>query len=488
MKISHLSTAVLLSSLVSGAAAAGTAEPVLDERLMEITRVSAKLSALAYQANAEELYAVEPPATQSDNGGGSSGGGEGEGEVDAAATNSTTSPVQSFAHPDMDYIHFYTNEPDQAIVARKDGRCYIAFRGTNINLEDWEQNIDPGDRLIYRDGDTSQPGCESRRGFSDYLQTPEQALGRADIMSCIATCRDPADCLVITGHSQGGATAVISSIMLYSQLPTVITFGQPPAVDPGCEWIPSERMYRYVNSKVEMWEDDDLAFDMVPYSPSLISGSVHYGHMLLLGDDVNGGSNIKYGGFDEEYFEPDMGLFNFDLGFLAHTMAAADADYSYESRINNLVANGAYPVPLDGFSDGAVCEDDYSELCKSGWCLDNICTPKIKELCVRNSCDRNYECETGYCVRGACAAGPGEVEGGCPCSFNRQCVSGDCDTSLTSLNWVCEMSAGSVAAPSEDTMSAGSAATQSEDTSGAYMLKSRFGGVLLLMLGYLLLS
>ena len=43
---------------------------------------------------------------------------------------------------------------------------------------------------------------------------------------------DPEDCLVITGHSQGGATATIASILLYDQLPTVVTFGQPPAVDP----------------------------------------------------------------------------------------------------------------------------------------------------------------------------------------------------------------------------------------------------------------
>ena len=445
MKFSHFSSAtctLLLSSLVFGATAAAMAEPVLDERIMEITRVSAKLSALAYQANAEELYSVDPRATTADNGDDSSGGGD-------AATNSTT--AASFAHPDMDYIHFYTNEPDQAIVARKDGRCYIAFRGTNINLKDWEQNIDFGDRPIYRDGDTSQPSCESRRGFGDYLQTPEQALGRADVLSCIETCQDPADCLVITGHSQGGATAVISSIMLYSQLPTVITFGQPPAVDPGCELVPSDRFYRYVNSKVKLWEDDDLAFDMVPYSPSIISGSVHYGYMLLLGDDVDGGSNIKYGGFGEDYFEPDQTFLNFDLGIMPHTMAAADADYSYESRIDDLVENGVYPVPLDGFSDGAVCEDNYSELCKSGWCVDNLCTPTIKELCVKNSCDRNYECETGYCVRGACAAGPGMVEDGCPCGSNRQCVSGDCDTSLTLSNWRLRNQRWSAAAQSEDT-------------------------------------
>ena len=175
--------------------------------------------------------------------------------------------------------------------------------------------------------------------------------------------------MVITGHSQGGATATIASILLYDWQPTVVTFGQPPAVDPGCEWIPSHRFYRYINSKVEDNEDDDLGFDVVPFVPTIVSGSAHYGHALLLGDDVDGGSAIKYLGFNEIDFEP--ALFDLDVG--AHTMTAADAGYSYEARINAIVDTFQdSDIETDGFSAGAVCE--YGELCKSGCCEDHVCT------------------------------------------------------------------------------------------------------------------
>jgi len=47
----------------------------------------------------------------------------------------------------------------------------------------------------------------------------------------------------------------------------------------------------------------------------------------LLGDDVDGGSPIKYLGFNELDFGPAL----VDAAVDAHTMAAADADCSYEA-------------------------------------------------------------------------------------------------------------------------------------------------------------
>jgi hypothetical protein len=69
-------------------------ESVLTEKLLQISNVAAELSALAY----------------------------------GNASNN--------ASPDYEEINYYTQEPDQAIVAKRDGRCYVAFRGTNANIDE----------------------------------------------------------------------------------------------------------------------------------------------------------------------------------------------------------------------------------------------------------------------------------------------------------------------------------------------------------------
>ena len=73
-----------------------TADLVLSERIMRLSRTAAQLSALAYE---------EDPA-----------------------------PGSSF-----DYFGYYDTEPDQALVAQKNGYCFGAYRGTSPTWEDWKQ-------------------------------------------------------------------------------------------------------------------------------------------------------------------------------------------------------------------------------------------------------------------------------------------------------------------------------------------------------------
>lgn len=108
-------TPLALLSLLAAVTVPGTVvaqeESILTEKVLEISVAAAKLSALAY-AEAETIaqWAVG---------------------VDAE-TNAT-----QYVHPDYQEIQFYTEEPDQAIVAKLDGRCYLSFRGTNVNFADW---------------------------------------------------------------------------------------------------------------------------------------------------------------------------------------------------------------------------------------------------------------------------------------------------------------------------------------------------------------
>ena len=86
---------------------------------------------------------------------------------------------------------FYT-EPDQALVAKKDGYCYGVFRGTTLTLDDWSQNLvlhseevcgSDNMALITADADPNDGGdapppskeppvcCTVRAGFYDAYHT-----------------------------------------------------------------------------------------------------------------------------------------------------------------------------------------------------------------------------------------------------------------------------------------------------------------------------
>jgi hypothetical protein len=310
--------------------AACSAQPVLNERILTLANESAYLSTLAYE-NATEFAIL--------NGSGN---------------------VTGFEHPGYEQISFYTEEPDQAIVAKKDGRCFIAFRGTSATASDWEQNLDLREDQLYKNNDNSTGEfCIVRRGYSDFLRTSAFGSAAMTLLSCSQTCTDPTDCVVITGHSQGGASAAVASILAYDLMPTIFTFGMPPAAKEGCTLIPSERLYRFVNHRKEENEVDDLGFDPVPYSPTIFSHSKHYGYYILVGPDKTA---AKYLGFDQIYtFTPSLNDRQNEIE--SHTMAGKN--YSYSARIEGLLNTGntnGFPVSVDGFASGIPCEPNYNEL------------------------------------------------------------------------------------------------------------------------------
>jgi hypothetical protein len=228
--------------------------------------------------------------------------------------------------------------------------------------------------------------------------------------------------------------APIAAILTYSLTPTVVTFGMPPAALPGCDLVPSDRFYRFVNSRKEDDEKDDIAFDPVPFSPTFVSGSAHYGHFLLVGEDK---SNAVYLGFDQNYtIEPSFTDRTNEIE--AHSMAGVP--YSYESRINALLdtaKSSGMPVSTDGFADGTVCEPKY-DICASHSCRGYVCSAKLEELCIKDSCNVDADCASGSCVWEACALSDGEVEDGCPCGQSDSCASGQCDRSFSlELDWSC---------------------------------------------------
>lgn len=412
--------AIAASCLLFATAVRGSSDDFsLSAETLAITNDAARLSGLSYTRDGE-LDNLE--ASQRE-------------EIAGA-----TAFLTSLTHPDFadfNEMTVYTQEPDQALLAKKGERCFLAFRGTvGTSMMDWLQNLDPSDRVVNRNNDTKQAACEVRKGYVEFLDAIVVHRVFADIVTCMdsITCEDD-PCLVITGHSQGGASATIASILLYDFEPTVVTFGQPPAVDTGCDSIPSERFYRYVNSMKETDEDDEMAFDPVPFVPTPLSQSVHYGHGILLGEDSG---SVKYLGIDEDAdFVPSV--FDRRNEDDAHSIGK-DTEYGYDGRVKALLSNSAnLSISTDGFSDGLFCDRDYHDLCASGWCsFDNQCSPRSSETCVPDSCEKDKDCASGACIRDSCAPAKGMVEGGCPCYLNRDCASEECDMKITNLGgWTC---------------------------------------------------
>lgn len=332
---------------------------LLSREVMEISYEAARLSNLSYaNVNQESGYFGEQEAMKRDTG-----------------VYDSTAIMTPFSHPDFmkyRYIHFYTQEPDQALIAKTDDRCFVAFRGTNVDLADWLQNLNPSTRVIHRNNDTSLEGCEVREGFVEFLQSDAILFGLRDVTECMNTisCDDATGgpCLVITGHSQGGASAAVASVLLHWLNPTVATFGQPPTLMEGCDSVPSERYYRYINSIKEADEDDDVAFDPVVFSESISAGATQYGHAILLGEDATA---VMYLGMDKEGAEFTPTFLDRQNELAAHLLGG-NVPTDYDWRIRVLLEN--FPIATDGFSDGSFCDRSYHDLCASGWCTsENVC-------------------------------------------------------------------------------------------------------------------
>lgn len=173
---------------------------------------------------------------------------------------------------------FYDAEPDQALVAQRDGYCFGAFRGTTLTWIDWQQNFDPHSHDIC----DNTGCCKTRKGFYDAYMTDYRQDFEDAIRACAKECDNADECVVLTGHSQGGAIAAVAALFLADLNPYVFTFGQPTTIDAPCDKVTSARWFRFVNTK----ESDlvGISYDPVPFVSGL--GADSFGHMILLSNGV----------------------------------------------------------------------------------------------------------------------------------------------------------------------------------------------------------
>jgi len=354
-----------------------SSKPILTKSIMEMSYTAAVLSDLAYKNCSTEKHDFCP-------------------EV---------GPGHEFVF----YKDYDDDEDDSAIVVETvDGICYGIFRGTQ-GTADWLQNVDPRTSEVC---DNKGNCCESRKGFVDGYNTPYKDEFENDLRNCAAKCPNKDKCVVLGGHSQGGAVATVASVRLRDLDPFVFTFGQPPAVLAPCDSIDAKKSYRYINS---VMDEDELEHDPVPFSPSLGAGD--FGYMIV----------VSYENYAVASYGLDTNALSmvsqFKLNvkpFLAHTIR--DGILGYVERINAIIDFNHYPVETNGWAVGDFCNN--GEECESGRCADGICSEVVGSC---ESCSQDFDCKSGSCVSGACTRLDGLVDNNCPCDWSSECLEGRCE-------------------------------------------------------------
>jgi len=412
---------VLLVVLVSSIGST-RADVVLSEHIMDLAKTSAELSAAVYNP--------EPNCTE----------------------------CKSLSN--------FVDEPDQALFAEKDGFCYGVFRGTTMTFVDWNQNFDPRSEPICTDAD-SNVCCNTRQGFYDAYYASYYGDIEDAVRKCAKKCENPNECVVLTGHSQGGAIAALAAVRMADLNPRVFTFGEPPTIDYPCQAVTSERWYRFVNTKDSTYGTVGVTYDPVPFAPGM--GTEQFGYFIMLASDLTGTAFI---GLDSnEQFHP----LNVD-GFEAHSMIGKTDDYpGYLDRIEALIdnANGIFPVRANGFISPVLCTKDIeceSQKCKkethfsysachsdqcgtdddcdTGRCDSGLCLPKLGS-CM--ACDEDSDCAGGNCLLFRCSNTKGKMDNECICVDDEQCDSGRCEPSFSLAPPTCRAQLGEGARCNEHT-------------------------------------
>ena len=291
------------------------------------------------------------------------------------------------AEQDFEYYRFFHDEPEQAIVAAVHGYCFAAFRGSIASWGDWYQNLQPGMTPVCRhsDVDDEEKCCSNvRSGFHAAYNSSIRAALETSLQECLAnytSCSNTDDeqgnkgnssCLVFTGFSSGGAIAHVASLYHADRNPLLITFGQPPTVDPdGCALFPTSQIYRWVNTIGNFLGQERFAYDIVS-SASFYTQAGQVGHMLVLPPKNSVG--VAYFGLD-----PPEAIWQVKPASVMahpHQNVIWDPVYrpGYRERLSYLIINvEEYPLVANGFEGGSLCAQHYE--CQSGHCMAHLYSP-----------------------------------------------------------------------------------------------------------------
>ncbi len=147
---------------------------------------------------------------------------ENEADITDALTTYFPAEFSRFRFIDTHQDHKQAGFDAQAFVIANQKAIFVVFRGTeDDSLEDIVSNMD--NRLV---------PCTFGHIYQGFYDTSQVIL--ADILKVVQDFQDNNQLIYLTGHSQGGALAMLMARLLGQQMPQlngVYTFGQPKIGD-----------------------------------------------------------------------------------------------------------------------------------------------------------------------------------------------------------------------------------------------------------------
>lgn len=352
------------------------------------------------------------------------------------------------------FFAWYDGRNDATLLTKQRGVCYGVFRGTfQASWTDIRQNLDLSSHSV--DGTS----CNVRLGFYRAYYNKYQTNFEQKVKQCVASCGKTKDgkkrkCpLILTGHSQGAAVAIVASLALKQYQPTTLAFGPLKTVvttssnnddnKEVCTDIDSNNVYTFVVASGGRYDD-------VPYR-NPIGKTV--GHVLLLDE----GNTVAYTGRNDitrrQPFTRTIHAVELYKARVQELLREKD-----NNNNKNVNKGGPFPITITQWSDGHWC--NYPDECNSKDCVENICTPMsypksqnnnkqknkkntkkpVKPVLRRTSgspCTKDSECQSKSCHSNSCALGNGKLGIGAACTEHTDCDSSRCyDSSASSpLPW-----------------------------------------------------
>lgn len=345
---------------------------------------------------------------------------------------------------------------DDAVLVEHDGQCFVGFQATQwlgfTDLSDWLQNAGLFCKTLCNSVDEC---CTFREGFVDAWNTQWKDELIADVTRCVEGC-DKDVCLIISGHSQGGAVATAASIQLadITDKYEVITYAAPPAltVEPdSCS--PQMNFRKHYRFGKALYKPDvtggvaGLLFDKVSFlgpDPLPLLNTYPVGEFIIISSED--AENVAYVGYNSDLVLTPWDHSPMPLG-RAHDLyyPRYSDDTTTESGYFQLIkflANSVSSLPagVEGFQNNMHCGNSENGvlLCASDRC--DRANGELHPTCKRKldngeRCNADTDCLSGRCPSrfpSECEdkAGPGErcannndcIDGYyCPAGFNRKC-------------------------------------------------------------------
>ena len=288
---------------------------------------------------------------------------------------------------------------DEVAVEKVDDICYGVWRGTALSLEDWGQNFNLKRELIL-------PGCKVRQGFAnaflkrDIWVNQVNSAGEVEkkmeqkLRDCASECVPSygQKCtVVLAGHSQGGALAMIGAALLHDLHPVVITSASPPAFYPVdgklCPAINQDRVFRFIGTRTR--DRGKLKYDQIPFTTA---SATQVGHEFRVSEKSSGSVAYYY------RLNPKVYSDKYSLPSAVHHFK----DYIMPKLYTPIKDDRQFPLRL-GFDNDLSCSRN--DECGSGRCERiNLLPPFGDRECKARAnsgtqCNEDSDCQSWLCTR-----------------------------------------------------------------------------------------